>query len=107
MWHIHNRRTELELKNGTLKIQHEGRIRKFVREVEQISFSGPHAASNLKNVLYVTERCVFQLTPDGPELIEVAPGIRLEEDILRHMDFVPRIRTIRPMPLPSSEPASP
>ena len=46
-------------------------------------------------VLYVTERCVFQLTPDGLELIEVAPGIDIERDILAQMEFRPIIRAIR------------
>jgi propionate CoA-transferase len=42
-------------------------------------------------VLYVTERCVFRLTPGGLELVEVAPGIDIDRDILAHMQFAPII----------------
>lgn len=48
-------------------------------------------AFNDRKVLYITERCVFQLSPKGIELIEVAPGIDIDADILRHMDFTPLI----------------
>ena len=63
--------------------------RKFVEAVEQITFSGAYAAETGQPVLYVTERCVFRRTPDGMELIEVAPGIDIERDILAHMAFRP------------------
>jgi propionate CoA-transferase len=80
---------EVEIADGKLKIVKEGRARKFVKHVEQITFAGPYAASRSQPVIYVTERCVFQLTPGGLELIEVAPGIDIERDILAHMDFAP------------------
>ena len=48
-------------------------------------------------MLYVTERCVFRLVPEGLELIEIAPGIDIERDILAHMDFRPVVRDPRPM----------
>jgi propionate CoA-transferase len=57
--------------------------------VEHVTFSGPFAASRAQSVLYVTERCVFALTPNGLELREVAPGIDIERDILAQMDFKP------------------
>jgi propionate CoA-transferase len=63
--------------------------RKFVQEVEHRTFSGSHAAATGKLVLYITERCVFRLCPSGLELIEIAPGLDLQRDILDHMDFVP------------------
>ena len=63
--------------------------RKFVAEVEHRTFSGRHAAAGGQDVLYVTERCVFRLRPDGLELIEIAPGIDLERDVLARMDFAP------------------
>jgi propionate CoA-transferase len=66
---------------------------KFVAEVEQRTFSGAYAAGQGKPVLYVTERCVFRLTPDGLELTEIAPGVDLKADILALMDFEPIIRT--------------
>jgi propionate CoA-transferase len=62
---------------------------KFVQEVEHRTFSGSHAAAAGKTVLYVTERCVFRLCAAGLELMEIAPGIDLQKDILDHMDFVP------------------
>ena len=80
-----------EIKDGKLKILKEGKSRKFVKNVEQITFSGAYAAKKSQPVIYVTERCVFQLTASGLELIEVAPGIDIEKDILPNMDFRPSI----------------
>ncbi|MGE0053179.1 MAG: acyl CoA:acetate/3-ketoacid CoA transferase [Hyphomicrobium sp.] len=88
---------KVEVSYGKLKIIEEGRARKFVKNVEQITFSGKYAASKSQPVIYVTERCVFQLTPGGLELIEVAPGINIEKHILPHMDFVPIIH--KPIPM--------
>jgi propionate CoA-transferase len=88
---------EIAIEDGKLRIVKEGRARKFVRAVEQITFSGTYAASKSQPVIYVTERCVFQLTPGGLELIEVAPGIDIERDILAHMDFKPIIHKPHPM----------
>lgn len=64
---------------------------KLVKEVEQISFSATQAISSGQPVTYVTERAVFVLTEDGIELTEIAPGLDLEQDVLAHMDFRPRI----------------
>ena len=64
---------------------------KFKNQVEQITFSGAYAMKTGKRVLVVTERAVFRLTPDGLELIEIAPGADLKRDILAHMEFRPRI----------------
>ena len=88
---------DVAIEDGKVRIRKEGRARKFVRDVEQITFAGKFAASRSQPVLYVTERCVFQLTPDGLELIEVAPGIDIERDILPHMDFAPIINRPQPM----------
>lgn len=82
---------KVEIENEKLRIVQEGRVHKFVKAVEQITFAGKYAASMSQPVIYVTERCVFQLTPGGLELIEVAPGIDIERDILPHMDFQPII----------------
>ncbi|MBV5298191.1 MAG: malonate decarboxylase subunit alpha [Rhodoferax sp.] len=82
---------EIKLEAGRLRILQEGRARKFVKRIEQVTFSGPYAAGIGQNVLYVTERCVFRLTPQGLALIEVAPGIDIERDILGQMDFTPII----------------
>lgn len=88
---------KIAIEDGKLQIVKEGRARKFVKAVEQITFSGTYAASKSQPVIYVTERCVFQLTPGGLELIEVAPGIDIERDILAHMDFKPIIHKPHPM----------
>ena len=85
------------IREGQLDILHEGKNRKFIREVEQITFSGAHAAENKIPVLYITERCVFRLTEQGLELIEIAPGIDIERHILANMDFVPEIDDPAPM----------
>jgi propionate CoA-transferase len=77
--------------DGKLAILEEARARKFVEAVEHVTFSGPFAAARGQGVLYVTERCVFALRPDGLELIEVAPGIDIDRDILSLMDFKPII----------------
>ena len=80
---------EVEVKDGKVRIVKEGRSRKFVRKVEQITFNGAYAAETGQPVLYVTERCVFRRGKAGMELIEVAPGIDIERDILAQMDFKP------------------
>ena len=88
---------QVEVTDGHLLIAFEGRHRKFVDQVEHRTFSGPHAAEAGQSVLYVTERCVFELTRQGMELVEVAPGIDIERDILARMDFPPLVRDPRPM----------
>jgi propionate CoA-transferase len=88
---------KVALEAGRVRIVQEGRSRKFVKRIEQVTFSGPYAAKEGKMVLYVTERCVFKLTPKGLELIEVAPGIDIERGILANMDFQPIIHQPRLM----------
>ncbi|MCB1520191.1 MAG: acyl CoA:acetate/3-ketoacid CoA transferase [Hyphomicrobiaceae bacterium] len=82
---------DVRVDGGRLVIGREGKARKFVGEVEHRTFSGAYAMKRKQPVLYVTERCVFRLTPAGMELIEVAPGIDIDRDILAHMDFKPII----------------
>ena len=76
---------------GTLQILRDGESPKFVDQVEHVTFSGAYSVRKGQQVLYITERCVFQLTPEGMELIEIAPGMDLQVDILQRMDFTPRI----------------
>jgi propionate CoA-transferase len=80
---------KLEIGDGKLTILKEGRVDKFLDEVEQITFSGEYATEVGQPVLYVTERAVFRLTEEGLVLIEIAPGVDLEKDILAHMEFEP------------------
>ncbi|MBF0203168.1 MAG: acyl CoA:acetate/3-ketoacid CoA transferase, partial [Desulfamplus sp.] len=80
---------KISIQGGKLSIDQEGKSRKFIEDVEHVTFSGKYAISKGQPVLYITERCVFKLTPDGMELIEIAPGIDLEKDILAIMDFKP------------------
>ncbi len=96
---------EVAVEDGALRIVREGRVQKFVDEVEHITFSGPYSVRKGQKVLYVTERCVFELTPDGMELIELAPGIDLDRDILGQMDFEPVVRDPRPMDTRIFDPA--
>ncbi|MEH2566022.1 acyl CoA:acetate/3-ketoacid CoA transferase [Bradyrhizobium sp. AZCC 2289] len=84
-------RQRIAVSDGKLVISEEAKARKFVEAVEHVTFSGAVAAGRGQRVLYVTERCVFALTPDGLELTEVAPGIDVERDILALMDFKPAI----------------
>ena len=83
---------DIELRDGALHILRNGGTPKFVREVEHRTFSGSVAAQRGQPVLYVTERCVFRLCDQGLELIEIAPGIDLERDVLALMDFAPVIK---------------
>ncbi|WP_406650221.1 malonate decarboxylase subunit alpha [Aliisedimentitalea scapharcae] len=85
------------VEDGKLRIVQEGRNKKFVRLIEQITFSGPYASERSQPVLYVTERCVLQLTPKGLELIEIAPGIDLQRDILDQMEFKPIMDNVTTM----------
>ncbi len=82
---------QTEVRNGKLHILREGSQQKFVDEVEQRTFSGSYAMRRAQPALYVTERCVFRLVEAGIELIEIAPGVDLETDILAHMGFTPQI----------------
>lgn len=74
-----------------VEIVQEGKICKVVKDVLQVSFNGKLANKRGQKVYYVTERCVFQIKEDGPEIIEVARGIDLQKDILDKMEFEPKI----------------
>lgn len=80
---------KIEVCEGGLKIIKEGKVKKFIKDVEQITFSGKYALKTGQPVLYITERAVFELTKEGVMLKEIAPGIRIKEDILDQMDFEP------------------
>lgn len=78
---------EAEVVDGEMVIHKEGRFRKFVREVEQITYRGRSMVARGKDVIFVSERAVFSLIPDGLQLIEVAPGIDVRSQILDLMQF--------------------
>ncbi len=84
---------QVAVQDGRIEIVKEGKVRKFLDQVEHVTFSGDYAVKKGQPVLYITERCVFRLTPEGMALIEIAPGIDLEKDILAHMDFIPVMET--------------
>jgi propionate CoA-transferase len=88
---------DIGVAGGKLAIGRDGKSTKFVDTVEHRTFSGPFAAAAGKEVLFVTERCVFSLTREGMELIEIAPGVDLKRDILDRMGFAPIVKSPRLM----------
>lgn len=89
---------DVAVENGVLKILKEGETIKFVDEVEHRTFSGEQASKNGQTVLYITERCVFRLARGELELIEIAPGVDLDRDVLALMRFRPLISPdLKPM----------
>lgn len=81
----------LQTGNGLMRVLKQGAVRKLVRHVDQITFSGPQALANGQKVLFLTERASFRLTTRGVELFEIAPGIDLQHDVLGQIDFQPLI----------------
>ncbi len=82
---------EVEIGDGRLRIRKEGRFRKFVSRVEQITFSGRYAAAQGQRVQFITERAVLTITRDGLLVSEVAPGADLERDVMGQMAFRPKV----------------
>jgi acyl CoA:acetate/3-ketoacid CoA transferase len=90
---------ETRIGDGALRVVREGRHRKFVDRVHQVTFSAARARQQGQRVMYITERAVFELGPDGPVLTEIGPGLDLEADVLSHMDFRPAVASpLRTMP---------
>ena len=99
---------KVSIDDARVSITQEGKAKKFVDHVEHVTFSGKYALLKNQPVLYITERCVFALSEQGMELVEIAPGIDLEKDILALMDFQPFVegsprtmdaRIFRPQPM--------
>jgi acyl CoA:acetate/3-ketoacid CoA transferase len=82
-----NAGARMEIVDEKLKIEKEGKVRKLVNEVEQVSFSGRRGVAQGQDVTYVTERCVMKLTPEGIVLTEIAPGVDLQTNILDQSEF--------------------
>jgi acetate CoA-transferase len=79
------------VENDAVRIDQEGKFKKFVQQVPEITFNGKDAIRRGQTVIYITERAVFRLTEEGLELCEIAPGIDIETDIVQQMGFVPKI----------------
>jgi propionate CoA-transferase len=89
---------KVAVNNGSLQIVNEGKVQKFIPQLEQVSFSAKHCLNSKREALYITERAVFKLVDNGLKLIELAPGIDLQKDILDQMAFKPIIEDFKPMP---------
>lgn len=111
-------RKDVTLGEGRLQINSDGAIAKFVPDVAQISFAGALAEQRGQKVRYVTERCVLELRPEGLTVIEIAPGVRLQEDVLERsgiplavaddlVEMDARIFTDAPMGLELADPRRP
>jgi propionate CoA-transferase len=79
---FYNAGAKMGIVDGKLRIDKEGKVKKLVKDVEQISFSGRRGVMQEQDVTYVTERCVLKLTPQGIVLTEIAPGVELQANIL-------------------------
>lgn len=84
---FYNAGAKMEIVDGKLRIDREGKVKKLVKEVEQISFSGKRGVMQGQDVTYVTERCVMKLTPEGIVVTEIAPGVELQANILDQAEF--------------------
>jgi propionate CoA-transferase len=84
----------MEISDGALVIHEAGKGMKFLKEVEQVTFSGEYGARSGQEILYVTERCVFRLIDGKMTIIEVAPGVDIDKDIIGQMEFIPEISKV-------------
>ncbi|MCL2026750.1 MAG: hypothetical protein FWG92_08105 [Leptospirales bacterium] len=90
------------VKDGKLVIDQEGKVRKFLKSCVQLSFNCAESIRRGKKVFYVTERAVFEGTPTGIKLIEIAPGIDLQKQVLDLMDFKPEMPEGGPKLMPAA-----
>ena len=91
--------SDIRAADGRLDIRQDGDPVKFVEAVEQISFNARAGLARGQSILAVTERCVFRIGEGGPVVVEIAPGVDLERDVLARMAFRPRVADdLREMP---------
>lgn len=93
--------SRLDFIDGQLRVLQPGRVRKFVERVKRVTFSAEFASQHGQEVLYITERAVFKLTTHGLQLMEVAPGIDVQRDVLAAMPFRPIVENVATMPMQS------
>jgi propionate CoA-transferase len=84
---FYNAGAKMEIVDGALRIDKEGKVKKLANTLDQISFSGKRGKMQGQDVTYVTERCVLKLTPDGIVVTEIAPGVNLQANILDQSEF--------------------
>lgn len=82
---------KVAIHDGKLEILQEGKVKKFIQDVEQVTFSAEYAKENQQDVMYITERAVFRLIDGILTLTEIAPGVDLQKDILDQMEFTPAL----------------
>ena len=82
---------QVEVEDGRLRIIEDGPVAKLTERVSRITFSGRQALARGKQVIYVTERCVMELRPQGLTVIELAPGVDLQRDVLDRAGFPLRV----------------
>ena len=87
-------KADVQVAGGAVDVRNVGSAAKFVNKVEHITFSGQEALRRGQKVLFVTERAVFELTAGGVQLIEIAPGVELDKDILDVMEFRPIVERL-------------
>lgn len=80
-------RRDITIEDGQLRIVSDGPHTKFVNNVDSPTFSGRRALANGQRVLYVTERAVLELRPEGLTVVEIAPGVDLDRDVLDKSEF--------------------
>lgn len=99
---------DIVCEDGALCIRKDGDMLKYVKQVEQVTFSGDYAKETGKEILFISERAVFRLEREGLVLIEIAPGVDLQKDVLEKMEFAPIVspdlklmdaRIFRPEPM--------
>jgi acyl CoA:acetate/3-ketoacid CoA transferase len=82
---------KLHVQDGAVSILKDGKVKKLVESVDQISFSGPRAVAQGQEIVYVTERCVLRLEREGMTVTELAPGVDLERDVFAQAEFPLRV----------------